>query len=293
MKSSILIILIFCIVTTSLQLNLICEFNIQEDWWILKNVYQCNVKTSLNIITSEKSNINSIKGNHLANHTDKDVKVFRIQNHNAHFFPTQLEAFFRSLAIIDIRHSHLKEIHQAHIKPFPKLRGIVLYDNDIEILENGIFDYNLNLEMVWMNQNKLVHIDLNVFDNLSKLTYLSFESNVCISMNIKNNSKEVKEIIEKSKEKCQVRTIKTLIEANKNLTKKSIDLESISKSLSHQTNDSENVRNSLSFMIQKIDKISGECDSWKYIRFGFFTVAGVVYNLIILVILIYFYRACN
>lgn len=41
--------------------------------------------------------------------------------------------------MIDINYGPLKEIHQSDLKPFPELRCIELYHNEIEILEEGLF----------------------------------------------------------------------------------------------------------------------------------------------------------
>ena len=140
MKSSFILIIFWYAIKTSSSLNLICEFKVKGDWWIMKNVYHCNVKSNLMIKTAQETIINSTKGSHIEDHTNNDVKAFVIQNYTVNYFPARIETFFKNIEFIDIRHCNLKEVHQVHIKPFPKLRGIVLYGNDIEVLENGLFE---------------------------------------------------------------------------------------------------------------------------------------------------------
>lgn len=280
-------VLLCSLIIISTPLNLNCTYNKNADWWIVKFVYQCDIKSYISVQTPQESLIYSINGNHLLYHGNNDVKGFVIQKLVVQFFPTQLDKFFKNLELIHISHCNLKEVHQTHVKPFPKLRAIVLHDNDIEVIENGLFDYNLNLEIVWLNKNKLIHIGMNVFDDLNKLTYLNLEDCNCISMHAKNNTIEVKQIIKISKEKCQVRSIKSLLETIKNLTEKLTDFQSIDKSIMHHPKNEENKERSLSPQITA--EISEECNEWKSIRFGILILSGVVYNLIILLILILFY----
>lgn len=254
MSTTVFIVILSSIIIISSPMNLICHYKKDSDWWIAKDVYQCDIKSILFIKLQEESLVDSISGNHFLNHNNDDVKALAIKNKIVNYFPTKIDKFFKNLELIDVSHNNLKEVHQGDIKPFPKLRGIVLHHNDIEVLENGLFDYNLKLEMVWLNQNKLVHIDVNVFDNLDKLSYLSFESNPCISMKAENSLTEVKQIIEKLKEKCQIELIKTLLETNKNLKEKK------------------------------------DCDVWKPVRFIICIVSGAMNSLIVLLSLIFFYR---
>jgi len=310
MYTSIALATLCSIISISSPLNLNCKFQSTGDWWIAKDVYHCKINTNFNIKISEESVINSIKGNHLANNTNSNVKAFVVETYTVHYFPTGMENFFKNLELIDIRHCHLREVHQADIKLYPKLRGIVLYNNDIEVLENGLFDYNLNLEMVWISQNKLIHIGLNVFDYLYKLTYLSFESNLCISMSAKNSSTKVKEIIEESKEKCQSQTVTSLIDRNEKLRDKLNDFKSISRMLSNCTKKGlaiisdeadleqnltkllsyDDIKKSLRFLEQKIDRISGEGSTWKSTRFIICIISAAAYSLTVGLSMIYFYK---
>lgn len=166
-------------------------------------MYYCNAINQLNIDSPDRSNIDSITGKHLPNMTIDDVIGFEADNLTIRYFPQGLEKIFKNLQMIDINNGRLKEVHQSDLKPFPKLKCLELFDNDIEILEEGLFDFNPELEMIWLTDNKILHVDVNVFDKLVKLTHLSLDQNHCISEYTDNNATAVAEIVRETKIRCK------------------------------------------------------------------------------------------
>lgn len=69
------------------------------------------------------------------------------------------------------------------------------------MLEEGLFDFNPQLAVIWLESNKISQIHPNIFDNLSKLTDLWFTSNTCINMSAQNTA-EVKEFIKVMRVNC-------------------------------------------------------------------------------------------
>lgn len=118
------------------------------------------------------------------------------------YFPRGFETFFGNIKAIFIRNSNLKEIHQGDLKSFSKLVEIYLHENSLEVLEEGLFDFNLNLEFVSFENNEIAHIGPNVFDHLNKLRYLYFDSNSCINKFAYNSISEVKNVIQIVKSQC-------------------------------------------------------------------------------------------
>lgn len=105
--------------------------------------------------------------------------------------------------MIDINYGPLKEIHQSDLKFFPRLKCLELYHNEIEILEEGLFKFNPELEMIWLSSNRIFHIDPEVFDGLlGKLSYLSLDTNDCISSYVSNDTEEVRELVINATRKC-------------------------------------------------------------------------------------------
>ena len=88
------------------------------------------------------------------------------------------------------------------MKPFPKLIYLSLHQNNIEIIEDGLFDFNPNLEVITLSNNRISHIDQFVFDNLVKLAYLGFDANPCINMEARASQAMVRDIVKITKSKC-------------------------------------------------------------------------------------------
>ncbi|CAG9810030.1 unnamed protein product [Chironomus riparius] len=202
-KKLFLSILVLHFVVSSSLIEINCDYHDDGDWWVLKKFYYCNVKNQMNIDSPDRAYIESVTGKHLRDKIFDDVEGFEADNLTIHYFPRGLENIFKNLKMIDINNGRLKEIHQSDLKPFSKLVCLELYENDIESLEKGLFDYNPKLEMVWLSSNKIFHVDVNLFDNLVKLTYLSLDANRCISEYAENDTKKVKEIIKYSKQNCK------------------------------------------------------------------------------------------
>ena len=104
--------------------------------------------------------------------------------------------------MIRIAEGRIKEIHQSDLKPFPKLEYLDLDDNDIEIIEEGLFAFNPELIMIIFSENKISQIHANVFDHFTKLTYLRLNKNQCIDMTTANEGTSIQEIIQEVKAKC-------------------------------------------------------------------------------------------
>lgn len=85
------------------------------------------------------------------------------------------------------------QISQSDLKvPFPNVLHFEIGTNVIEILEDSSFDNHSNLQVVWFGSNKISHVGKNVFNNINKITWLSFQSNLCINMDARGDSSENK-----------------------------------------------------------------------------------------------------
>lgn len=126
-----------------------------------------------------------------------DVHGFYASGKSIEFFPLGLDKVFsNNLILIIINFCGLKEIHQADLKPFTKLRSLVFLGNSIKVIEEGLFAYNSKLEFVSFYSNKIVYIDSNVFDHLTSLTWLYLHYNPCTTddMEAERNSTALNEI---------------------------------------------------------------------------------------------------
>ncbi|CAG9810640.1 unnamed protein product [Chironomus riparius] len=198
-------LLLFCVVGVYLELSastsIECKYG-TGDWSIVKNAYYCYVNNNPSITTRESATITSISGTHQSGKTNSDVVGFYVYSKTINYFPRCLETFFKNIKAIQIDNCNLKEVHQEDLKPFPNLVELYLRFNELEVLEEGLFDFNPDLEYIYIWNNKIVHIAPNVFDHLSKLSYLYLLSNSCIDKEAKNSTSEVKNVIQAAKSQC-------------------------------------------------------------------------------------------
>ncbi|KAL7012044.1 hypothetical protein ACKWTF_014595 [Chironomus riparius] len=207
-----IVLLLFCVIGVNLELSastsIECSYK-TRDWNIVQNVYHCSVNKNPSITTQESAAITSISGTHQSGKTNSDVGGFYAYSRTINYFPRGLETFYDNIKIIQIYDCNLKEVHQEDLKPFPNLVELYLLFNDLEVLEEGLFDFNPDLHYIGLNYNKIVYIGLNVFDHLTKLRDLSLHSNLCISKKAKNSISEVKNVIQAVKSQCNMNTITT------------------------------------------------------------------------------------
>ena len=186
-------------------------------------MYRCLVQSAV-IDTPGKAIIDSVSGKHLVGRSN-DVEIcFHIDQKEVYYFPSGLEKIYKNLAGICFFYGPLKEIHQSDLKPYTKLIFLQIAETQIEILEDGLFDFNPNLEYIALSGNKIFHIGVNVFDSLSKLGTLYLDRNSCINMQVKNDRSFVLDIIKATKNQCMSSDFTNLNEELKNLDNESKSL---------------------------------------------------------------------
>ena len=160
---SFIIFLIAILLNKSSSLtNIECTFGPSSFvYTILGYIYQCEVKNNPNIVSQESAYINSIYGAHGISKTNDDVFGFYANQKTIKYFPSNLHKFFKNLKAIHLDPSQLQEIHQSDLKYFPDLIYFDLVYNSIEVIEEGLFEFNPNLQFVRFYESKIVHIDPN------------------------------------------------------------------------------------------------------------------------------------
>ncbi|KAL7013606.1 hypothetical protein ACKWTF_015488 [Chironomus riparius] len=169
---------------------------------IFKSLYECNVQNNLNITSEQSAMIGFASDNHTLGKTHNDVNIFKAYNKNIQYFPKGLEKIFPNLLRIHIERGYLEDLNSEDLRPYPKLVELYLWGNNIQVLENGLFAYNTNLQHVSFSHNSIIHIDENVFDDLTKLTYLWLYGSNCFNAGTSNSSIDVKNIIQSLRVKC-------------------------------------------------------------------------------------------
>jgi hypothetical protein len=156
-----------------------CEFRINS-WGFASgrtSGKQCEVKNL--VLTSRNENVTSINGQTEAR--DRDTKIFEIHGQTVNYFPTGIDKFFPNLEAIAIVNSKLEIIEKSDLKPFRQLKMLYLDSNQIEALENNLFEFNIAIVFLKLDRNNIEYIGENVFQPLKNLTHLNLILNVCIS----------------------------------------------------------------------------------------------------------------
>ncbi|XP_070508532.1 uncharacterized protein [Chironomus tepperi] len=182
-------LLLLLIVYTNLimSLNIECEYGFLDSVHAYGDKYRCLVKNDIDIELPEEVDIESISGSHMRHKTDDNDIHFHINDKLIKYFPRGMGKFYKNLKGIVIWHTKLKEIHQMDLMAYPKLNNLFLSSNDIEIIEDGLFDYNLDIEVIIFENTKIFHIGLTVFGNLRKLVTLFLNGNKCTNSYSVNN----------------------------------------------------------------------------------------------------------
>lgn len=195
-----LLLLLLTFQVSSLEIR--CIYGISA-WNIVGSLYTCTVQNDLQITSRQDSVITSVSGSHEINKINDNVKAIYITNKTINYFPRGLENFFKNLEVIDFVNTKLKEVCKSDLKPFPKLIEIYLYQNEIEELEECLFDFNLDLKFIFMKDNKISRIHPNIFDHLTMLTSLYLSGNICIDIDSGlDNRIDTQQVIKKVQLQC-------------------------------------------------------------------------------------------
>lgn len=154
-------------------------------------IYGCKIPQGTLSITRDSTQITSVIGTHLDGMSSQDALGLLTESNKIHFFPTGIDKFLPNLLTIEFINCHMKEIHQADLKPFDKLKVLYLSENDIEILEDGLFDYNQELVKVNLNRNRIKIIEFDVFSYMRKLTFILVLYNPCFKPEDQKNDYEL------------------------------------------------------------------------------------------------------
>ncbi|KAG5680474.1 hypothetical protein PVAND_009982 [Polypedilum vanderplanki] len=194
-----LAILICCFSNFTVGNSVTIECNYYMDsWWQTNgNEYQCDVQNK-EVFNGNRVTIEKAEGNHQSGKSDDDVKFFYLTGANLKYFPRNLENIFKNLELIYIYDSKLIEITSEDLKPFPKLKNFKLYENPIEVIREDLFINNPDLEVLYLWDNEINHIDPKALSHLNKLRAIYFNDNVCkFDKDQVETRSEVLEIIEK------------------------------------------------------------------------------------------------
>lgn len=165
-------------------------------------MYTCLVKVDTYITTSDSVDILTAKGTHINGSNHNSVQAIKADNSRFSYFPHGLKRIFKKLKLIWIETCQMKEIHQTDLMLYPDLEGLYVCGNDIQVLDEDLFNYNPSLKVFSCWYCNIFHVDSKVFDNLSKLFDVWLVVNECIDKKSDGNPTSLSETIAGIKQKC-------------------------------------------------------------------------------------------
>ena len=138
------------------------------------DVYTCVVTT----LDNEDNNviITAASGVHQKQKTDSNVVDMYIKETKTTFIPEGLGLPFK-LRMLRISDSTLKEIQSKNFVGMDNLKQLLLDNNQITMLPDGVFSTLKQLEILNLNSNKLTQIESNTFINNLHLKAISLQKN--------------------------------------------------------------------------------------------------------------------
>jgi Leucine-rich repeat (LRR) protein len=204
-----LLILLACISAMGFAFDLECS-KIEKLWWD-DAVLTCTVGNLT--ITNRVAVMDTSK------YDDNDkIKTLDIVNQTVYYVPRLTGKMAKRLENLEISECGLKEIRKEDLQQFPQLKILTLEENDLEWLEDGLFEFNPELKKIYFSYNEnLNYIGPNLLESLPKLGVAGFMYAGCIRF-FALGREELEELKTKLKTFCKNETTKLKMLAKQTTT---------------------------------------------------------------------------
>lgn len=154
-------------------------------------------------VKNSSTSLESVQGKHLEGRKNADVKAISIYNDRTKMekLPGSIEKFFPKLLVFRWIFGNIKSISSQDLKPFPRLKVLILGENKITSLDGNLFKNNLQLRRIEFWSNKISIVGKNLLGNLKDLTYADFRFNPCIKT-WAETPKEIDDLKQELLDKC-------------------------------------------------------------------------------------------
>jgi Leucine-rich repeat (LRR) protein len=154
------------------------------------------------VITERNQIITSVNGHTESYYHSQNITCLNFNGQTMNFMPKGLEKLFPQIEQIWIYWSNLKEIKKEDLAPFPMLKSLFTYYNDLETLPSDLFEANLEITHVRFQNERLKFVGENILSHLKKLTRANFEENPCVDMRTLTKA-EIPALITELQSKCK------------------------------------------------------------------------------------------
>lgn len=178
--------------------KLLVDYNVQQDGEFF------NVDVKRLEITEPGVEIELIAGEQASMNQKVTIKI---NKQICRYFPRGFEKYSTNIAAIYVHQSQLKVITANDLKPFPKLQALKLTFNLLTTLEPKLFASNPNLKSIYLNDNHLSKIFVDIFDYSDDKVHIELRNNDCIKNEGSTFLLNCNEIVRVITKNCQAETI--------------------------------------------------------------------------------------
>jgi Leucine-rich repeat (LRR) protein len=148
-------------------------------------VSECNTRDVE--VKSVDERVTSVSGKLMDVLVYENIKSFKVESSpNFEFLPKEIEKIFPNLEKITISRTGLKVLSSDDLKPFSKLKSLVVTESDLEELHPNLFEFNKGIEEVDLKGNKLKHLGVDFLKFASNLKSIDLSDNFCVNGSAKS-----------------------------------------------------------------------------------------------------------
>lgn len=143
-------------------------------------IYKCDVTQICVIVPNTE--IKKFIGTHLPRKSVSDVTWLVIENKTVKFFPENLHKTFQNLTLLEIRNCGLRKISNSDLTGHPNLTIVNFNDNNLVSLPDDLFDNMLKIQYIHFKRNKIENMSSKLLKPLENtLESADFRENVKIN----------------------------------------------------------------------------------------------------------------
>lgn len=162
------------------KVKIICSNIENVNWKVIGDQLTCEGDKSIKS-TVAHSNVSSVvRTTKVKNHNAflSEITAINIEYAAVNFIPYGIGSKFENLKALQIESCGLLSVNKGNLKQFGStLELLSLPYNKIISIDADLFEYNPNLEAIWLNDNPIRHIDAEFFatsvDNLYSLEFFA------------------------------------------------------------------------------------------------------------------------
>jgi hypothetical protein len=117
----------------------------------------------------------------MAGKTNNDVKfLFFYSPSDVSFIPKGMEIIFPNFMALHFERCNIAKLNGDELRNYRNLEWFGITFNPLENLPQNFFANNPKLRILWMHDNQIKHVGVNLLSSLQQLQWAQFHSNICV-----------------------------------------------------------------------------------------------------------------